>query len=295
MATDVYPGAAGVEFTDAQIQLMKRTICKPKHREATNDELSLFIGQCKRTMLDPFSRQIYAIFRWSKADNREVMTIQTAIDGFRVIAERSGRYLGQEGPYWCGDDGAWKEIWTPSEPPTAAKVLVKKVVAGQVALTPAVAHFREYAPKRDGRLQGLWPTMPAGQLAKCAEALSLRKALPNDLSGLYIEEEMQRADVEAAAALPAGQPVATAESVMAAAGGAPTGSGHRPLSDQDRSDLVELCATRGHEDMTLLLTAVSAESTDDLTYRQRDEILSRLIDGTPTSETVNAEPVEVPR
>ena len=73
-----------VQFTDDQVALIKRTICKPKERQATNDELALFIAQAKRTGLDPFAKQIYAIFR--KSHGEEQMTIQTGIDGFRLTA-----------------------------------------------------------------------------------------------------------------------------------------------------------------------------------------------------------------
>lgn len=191
------------DFTPEQIGLVKRTICKPKRRDASNDELALFIGQAKRTGLDPFARQIYAVFRWSTQDNAEVMTIQTGIDGFRVIAERSRAYLGQLGPYWCGTDGEWHEVWFGDEPPKAAKVIVRKAVGAHIAETPAVAHWDEYVPLKNGRPMGLWPSKGALMIAKCAEALALRKAFPNDLSGIYIEEELEKPGAGDPRALPA--------------------------------------------------------------------------------------------
>jgi phage recombination protein Bet len=189
MSSEPQRHPAPVQFTPAQTQLIKRTICKPRDRDATPDELALFIGQAKRTGLDPFARQIYAIFRFDRRAGREVMTIQTAIDGFRLIAERTGTYLGKVGTWWCGPDRVWHEVWIESFPPLAAKVVVRKIVGAHVAEIPAVAHWAEYHGD-----QGLWQRMPAAQLAKCAEALALRQAFPNDLSGLYTTDEMAQAN-----------------------------------------------------------------------------------------------------
>ena len=145
----------------------------------SDTDLKMFLHICRHTRLDPVLRQIYAIPRGGK------MTIQTSIDGFRLIAERTGKYSpGKDTEFLYCAKGSL----------LGAKVYVKKMTPdGTWHDISATALLREYNAG-----QGLWGKMPHVMIEKCAEARALRRAFPADLSGLYSDDEMDQADQKAA-------------------------------------------------------------------------------------------------
>lgn len=169
-------------ITREQVEILRKTVAPG----TTNEELQLFLHVCRRTGLDPFARQIYAVKRSGK------MTIQTAIDGFRLIAERTGKYRGQIGPQWADKDLKWVEVWTQDKPPYAARIGILRSDFAEPLW--AVARWADYYP--GAGQDHMWKKMGPHMIGKCVESLGLRRAFPQELSGLYGEEEMHAPTIE---------------------------------------------------------------------------------------------------
>jgi len=161
-------------FNEEQIELIKKTVAK----NTTNDELALFLYTCKRTGLDPLIKQIYAIKRGGASNQ---MSIQTGIDGYRLIAERSGKYAPSREPFFKEEGGKL----------VSATAYVNKLVGDKWWEVAATAYFTEY----NNPTNHIWQKMPHAMLAKCAEALCLRKCFPAEMAGVYTHEEMIQAEV----------------------------------------------------------------------------------------------------
>lgn len=198
--------SATLALTDEQTGFTDRQTAALTHigvQNASPGDLEVFFHVCQRSGLDPFARQIYMIGRqvsekdsggnWQKVTKQ---TIQTGIDGFRLIgrraANRAGHKLSVGAPEWAHEDGSWRPVWVGAwGHPVGARVTIHR--DGEPFT--ATALFDEYKQtKYGGELTAMWAQRPAGQIAKCAEALAWRMAFPQDLSGIYTDEEMSQAD-----------------------------------------------------------------------------------------------------
>lgn len=212
-----------VDMTPNQVALIKRTLAS----DCNDDEFNLYIEVARRLKADPFRRHLYAVV-YSKDDpKKRKMSLITGIDFYRTVAARNRDYRPDENPpeytimdnakcqenplgiikavvkcWKLGADGQWHPIageaywaeYAPTEEvsddyewvetgevwPDSGKPKKKKVARGEVSVKP----------------KGKWLTMPHVMLAKCAEAQALRKGWPEDLSGVYVAEEMDRAGAD---------------------------------------------------------------------------------------------------
>jgi phage recombination protein Bet len=198
VSTELTTYDAQPAYTDRQLALIKSAIAPG----VDNDQLALFVEVARRTGLDPFSRQIYAVLRNSsekqsngKWEPVKKMVIQTGIDGYRAMAARTGELGGIDDATYDNDD---------ADEPKRATVTVYRIVQGQRVPFTATARWKEYAVYKDeyvndkktgNKILGdMWAKMPFLMLGKCAEALALRKAFPNEIHGVYTAEEMSQAD-----------------------------------------------------------------------------------------------------
>lgn len=100
-----------IKYESPQLQLIRRELAPT----LTPDQFELFIEYCKRSNLDPLKRQIYSYAVNDKTTGGKKMVVLTSIDGYRSIALRTGRYMGQTPQEWCGKDGKWVDIWLKAE------------------------------------------------------------------------------------------------------------------------------------------------------------------------------------
>jgi phage recombination protein Bet len=217
------------------IDLIKSQVLKPDRNgnPRSDSDLLMFLYVAKRTGLDPLTRQIHAVFRWDTRQGKEVMSIQVGIDGFRLVAQRTGLYAGQDDAKFLPEDEA-------TEFPTKATVTVYKLINNERVPFTASARWAEYAPKSaKGEIEFMWKKMPYTMLGKVAEALALRKGFPNELSGIHTDDEMrqvQPTEAQQIAELPKPKVKEVVNNAISVGHGAPEDASQTPKVTPDNID-----------------------------------------------------------
>lgn len=189
-----------------QVQLLKEQVTGGQGDGVSDHELAYFIQVCRHRNLDPFAKQIYLATRKQQVNGEwKVQRVpETTIDGFRVLAERTGLYEGQTAPQWY-DGKRWVEAWVADSPPLACKIGVyRKGFREPLVVVGSYRSFVQMVGKgSDARPGPIWRKMPDHMLAKCVEAQALRKAFPEQLGGLYTSDERPEEYDDAAEVTPA--------------------------------------------------------------------------------------------
>lgn len=157
--------------------------------KATDQDVLMFIELCKAQRLNPFVRDAYLVkfgnqpaqiivgkdvFIKRASENPNFNGMKAGI----VILDKNGDIKEREGALKLpGEElvGGWCEVHLKDK-----DFPVKSVVS-----------FEEYAQKKsDGTLNSMWATKGATMIRKVAQSQALREAFPNELRGLYQQEEM---------------------------------------------------------------------------------------------------------
>jgi phage recombination protein Bet len=182
--TTAAPREHTLEFTEEQRRIIRDSYANG----ASDEEFAVLMEIARARRLNPLFRQIHFVHRWDGDKGRQVWSAQVSIDGLRTVAERTGLYAGQDEPEFVENpDGTLKlckvRVWRKDWPRPAV----------------GIAYWNEYVQTIRDRQTGkarpvaLWGRMPRTMLAKCAEALALRRAFPEDMGGLYTPDEMGQA------------------------------------------------------------------------------------------------------
>jgi phage recombination protein Bet len=213
-----------IDLSNNQIALIKRTLAA----DCNDDEFNLYIEVARRMKADPFRRHLYALVFSKNDKEKRRMSIVTGIDFYRVIAQRNRDYRpdDQAPTFVCKS-----ELESPANPLGIEYCEVRAFKLGpdnKWYPSVGIAYWNEYVPLEEkceegwrwietGEVwedsgkpkkkrvpngvaievpKGKWLTMPRVMIAKCAEAQALRKGWPEDMAGVYVEEEMDRSRAE---------------------------------------------------------------------------------------------------
>ena len=133
---------------------------------ATEAEFQMFLEFCKSTGLNPFKKEIWFIKTGAGVQ------MMTGINGFLTIANNHPQF-----------DGMTVKIDEQDGKLVSATCTVYR--KDRKYPSEATVYYSEYAKNSP-----IWRTMPRMMLQKVAKSVALREAFPQELGGMYTQEEM---------------------------------------------------------------------------------------------------------
>lgn len=163
---------AKIDFGKAEvIRTLKATVAAG----LTDPEFAIFAEHCKSTGLNPFKKEVWAI----KAGGR--LQVMTGVAGFMSIANSHPEFDGMEVGL-IDEKGGYQPL-TYTEKFVGAWCKVHR--KDRKFPAEAVAMLKEYKKSTP-----IWAQMERVMIAKCAKSVAIREAFPQELNGLYAQEEM---------------------------------------------------------------------------------------------------------
>lgn len=162
--------------------------------QITDKEVVLFVNLCKAQRLNPFF-EVHLI-KYSNNSPISIVVTKDAFfnraeshpqyEGFKsgiIILTKEGKIIEREGAFHLPNEsvvGGWAKVYRKDR---------KTEIYDSVS-------YDEYAAKdSNGNINSNWRTKPGTMIQKVAEVHALRKAFPERLSGMYIEDEMGKSQV----------------------------------------------------------------------------------------------------
>lgn len=149
--------------------LVKKYLVSGDANSVTDQELTMFMQLCRYQKLNPWLKEAY-IIKYGSAP----ATLVTGKEAYMKRAKRNPKYQGHEAV-----------VSTDGQSATA-----KVYVEGYVVPIEVTVCLDEYiGKKKDGTVNSQWAGKPRTMLRKVALSQALREAFPEDLGGLFTEEE----------------------------------------------------------------------------------------------------------
>lgn len=162
--------------------------------QITDDEAVMFLSLCRYQHLNPFLREAYLI----KYGSNSPATIVTGKDVFLKRAQRNPAFAGlQCGIIVINGDGMITEregTFYLEETENLVGGWAKVYIKNRAIPFYESVRLSEYiGRKKSGEVNEQWSKRPATMIRKVALVHALKEAFPDDLGGLYAQEEIEGA------------------------------------------------------------------------------------------------------